>query len=228
MTACVQTLPSLVIPSSPRIPKFYLKKPTSNIQETKEDFRVTVKHFQKKFPTLSSLYSSNNSNARQMTDNSNLWSYGTPYLVKLLFSGNLSKAFFDEICKACETTERKRQKKQPTEDGEEPKQIWLPKNKVKLRESGRRTEQRILEARLRHKDYLENVSIRAEKLRNKTEVIRLKKAGEMGRGKTIALERMQKEQIRPSRLIQRQVRSPLIIQSIKHKVFELTEPLPTC
>lgn len=223
-TACVQNLPCVPLRNTHEVPKFYKKtKKLPNVHETKEDFCGAVKKFHNKYPTLTSLYT-NEETKRKLTDQSNLWSYGTPFLVKLLFTGNLPKSFFDDICKASENSKKRSQTMQSSEPRvKSGRELWHPKDHSRLRESGRRVEQKIFEARMRHLEHMENVSLRAEKRRIRTEEVLLRKAGELEKGKKAYIEKLEKKWKRPGRLIKRECQSRPTIKTPDDPVFQLTE-----
>jgi hypothetical protein len=82
----------------------------------------------------------------------------------------------------------------------------LPKDKIKLRETGRQVEKLILDARFRRKKYLENVAERVQKSREcQADVIRMNKYMEIRNGKSACLGKMEGQQKQPCRLIKREV-----------------------
>lgn len=84
------------------------------------------------------------------------------------------------------------------------RELWQPKDYTHLRECGRRVEQKILEARIKHFEYMDTVSLRAEKRRLKSEEVRLRKAGELEKGKRAYIEKMEKKWKRPGRYVKRE------------------------
>ena len=196
MATRVHILPYVVVPKSPN-----------------QNFRATINlnQFEKKYHALTALYQSeNNINYRQLTFRPKSWSYGDRDLVKFLITGYLPKSGFHEKWKASERRKTKTNKISPTdkEEGlqENIPELWSPKDKIKLRETGRQVEKLILDARFRRKKYLENVAERVQKSREcQADVIRMNKYMEIRNGKSACLGKMEGQQKQPCRLIKREV-----------------------
>jgi hypothetical protein len=114
-----------------------------------------------------------------------------------LITVNLPKSIFGETRKLSET--RKTETKKITSNNEkvwqekisEPK-LWSLKDKIKLQDTGRQIEPRIMEIRHRRQQHLQNVAERARR-HNRAEMTRRKKALEMRRGECLLV----KDQISP-------------------------------
>jgi hypothetical protein len=197
MATRVHILPYVVVPKSPN-----------------QNFRATINlnQFEKKYHALTALYKSEiNTNYRQLTFHPKSWSYGDRDLVKFLITGYLPKSGFHEKWKASERRKTKTKKISPTdkEEGlqENIPELWSPKDKIKLRETGRQVEKLIMDARFRRKENLEYVAERVQKLRNclQADVIRMNKVLEIRIGKSACLGKMEGQQKHPGRLIKRKV-----------------------
>lgn len=205
MATRAQILPSVVVPKSPHQSKYEGGKP-----HVQENFRgaINLNQFEKKYHALAALYTSENTtNYRQLTFRPKSWSYGNRDLVKFLITGYLPKSAFYEKWKGSERRKRKTKKISPTgkEKGlqENTPPLWSPKDKIKLRETGRQVEKRILDARFRRKENLENVAERVQKSRNcQADEIRMNKVIRMG--KSACLSKMEGHQEHPGLSIKRE------------------------
>ena len=190
MAACVKILPCILISKNAHSSNFYskTKRPTSFVQETKEKIN----------PVLPSVYTGNNTtNVLHLKKNSNPRSYEAADLNKKLITVNLPKSIFGETRKLSETRKTETIKKTPNNE-----KVWQekisesklrsPEDKIKLQDTGRQIEPRILETSHRRQQHLQNVAERAQR-HNQAEVARRKKALEMRRGECLLV----KDQLSP-------------------------------
>jgi len=211
MATRVQILPSVVIPKSPHQSKFERKKP--HVEENFSE-AINLNQFEQKYHVLTALYSHRSeytTSYRQLTFRPKSWSYGNRDLVKFLITGYLPKSAFYEKWKASERRKTKTKNISPTgkEEGlqENIPELWSPKDKIKLRETGRQVEKLILDARFRRKENLEKVAERVQKSRNfQADVIRMNKDLEIRIGNSACLGKMEEQQKHPGRLINREER----------------------
>jgi len=102
--------------------------------------------------------------------------------------------FFDETGKYFEpikTETKTKHKEKVLQENISDRKLWSPKDKIKLRDTGRQVATRILEARHRRKQHIGNSAKRAQKSRHsQTEVIKRKEALEMRRGKSECRDKM--------------------------------------
>lgn len=209
MAVRVQILPSVVVPRSPHQSTFERKK--THVQEN-FPAAVNLHQFEKKYHALTALYSHSGESTtsyRQLTFRPKSWSYGNRDLVKFLITGYLPKSAFYEKWKASERRKTRTKKISPTgkEEGlqENITELWSPKDKIKLRETGRQVEKLIMDARFRRKENLENVAERVQKSRNcQADVIRMNKGLGIRTGKSACLDKMEGQQKHPDRLINRE------------------------
>ena len=196
MTTCYQALPSFNIPgySGNRTNSRCYDYVREN-EATEFPIQVSSYAFQSRFPPISQLQADSIQKRKLPGNMSHLWSYGTPFLLKLLFSGNLPKAFYDEICRQNLPNKRNfKHLSEQCEKGNEKVELWEPKDATRIRELGRRVEQRIIEARLRQKETSKNLwEQKSEERRKRTEAVLLRKAGFMESGKRAYIEKIEKQ-----------------------------------
>lgn len=124
----------------------------------------------------------------------NYWSYGTSYLVTLLFNGRLPQSFLKEVCHNHGKKENKgdlittgqaytlRQKRK--------KELWEHKDHKKLQESARRVEQKVMLARQRQRTRHDSIASKIHETKERGEKILLTKEGMMERGKRAFLNKL--------------------------------------
>jgi hypothetical protein len=95
------------------------------------------------------------------------------------------------------------------------RKLWSPKDKIKLRDTGRQVATCILEARHRRKQHTDNSAKWAQKSRHsRTEVIGLEEALEMRRGKSECRDKMERQKIHPGGSIIRECNNLSFIRLI--------------
>lgn len=228
MASCQQPLSSLVIPSLDIQFNGLGNYKISEIPEEVSDaLHANSKAFQNRFPPISHIQVQNSQRRKLPGNFSNLWSYGTPFLVKLLFSGHLPQTFFDELCSAVQDpVNRRRLWHRKETHVERNKELWEPKDFYRLREQGRHTDQRILQARLRHKErLLQTQNAKHEHSRERTEAVLLKKAGTMNTGMKSYLNKieLQAEKLRVLRKIKRAPPRDREASAKPASIFNLTD-----
>ncbi|OWF52221.1 uncharacterized protein LOC110448037 [Mizuhopecten yessoensis] len=131
----------------------------------------------------------------------NYWSYGTSYLVTLLFNGRLPNSFLKEVCHGPikpikkEKVEKKESvTKQPcTSTFHRKKELWEPKDHKKLKEDARRVEQRVMLARGRQRTRHDSISAKIHEFKAREENILLRKEEIMARGKRAFLSKLKSQ-----------------------------------
>ncbi|KAK3108636.1 hypothetical protein FSP39_012204 [Pinctada imbricata] len=100
MTTCCSTTQPFPSPKQDRrrTGSRQTKRETSN-EDTEFPIQVSSYAFRSRLPRISQVQAENIQRRKLPVNMSHLWSYGTPFLLKLLFSGNLPKPFYDEICR---------------------------------------------------------------------------------------------------------------------------------
>ncbi|XP_060079281.1 uncharacterized protein LOC132558703 [Ylistrum balloti] len=123
----------------------------------------------------------------------NYWSYGTSYLVTLLFNGRLPKSFLKEVCHS----HNKKEKEDLSAVGQEytprhkrKKELWEPKDYKKLQEDARRTEQKVMLARWRQRTRHDSISAKIHETKEREENVLLAKEEIMERGKRAFLNKL--------------------------------------
>lgn len=223
-----QPLPSLIIPGF-KIPLNGIGEYNINgvTEEISNGIQANSKAFQNRFPPISHLQVQNNQRRKAPGNFSNLWSYGTPFLVKLLFTGNLPQTFFDELCSAIQDpVNRKKLWHRKETHVEKSKDLWEPKDWARLRDQGRHVVLKIIDARLRQKEkMLQTQNAMQEHSRERTEAVLMKKAGMMSSGKKSYLNKIeqQAEKIRHTRRIKRAPTRETETPHIPASIFNLTD-----
>lgn len=121
----------------------------------------------------------------------NYWSYGTSYLVTLLFNGQLPSSFLKEVCHGHINKEKPAKTNQPCSPlYKRQKELWEPKDHKKLQITARRIEQKVMQARLRQRERYDAISSKIHTTIDRDEDILLAKGGTMERGKRAYLDKL--------------------------------------
>ncbi|XP_033762866.1 uncharacterized protein LOC117344282 [Pecten maximus] len=123
----------------------------------------------------------------------NYWSYGTSYLVTLLFNGRLPNSFLKEVCHSHikkESEDLTATGQQYTPKHKRKKELWEPKDYKRLQEVARRTEQKVMVARWRQRTRHDSISSKIHETKEREEKILLTKEGMMERGKRAFLNKL--------------------------------------
>lgn len=207
MTAIYQRLPSFKIPENPSYASEYCSQYVSrqssllaegfNIYGSPE-IKSDENKDQQRLPPINRFHGFGKGSGPP------LWAYGTPQLtpqlIQLVFGGNVPKIYgkqwqidknicnFPKVGKNSQSVDRKTE-------------LWYPKNWKKCQVDGRRTEQKILNARWRQRQIFDAISLKLNENRKPAENVLLKKAGTMERGKQAYLAKMDKnaEKIKQNR-----------------------------
>ncbi|XP_046569889.1 uncharacterized protein LOC124278204 [Haliotis rubra] len=116
----------------------------------------------------------------------------TPPVVRLLFTGRLPLKFFTDICYGRSTsTPPYRYKPKPDQHMQREKELWEPKGDVK--NACRRIYISIHEARLRHKQRMEQIQERAQQHHKKVEAVFLRQREMENKGLSSYFKKMERE-----------------------------------
>ncbi|XP_071108556.1 uncharacterized protein [Haliotis cracherodii] len=119
--------------------------------------------------------------------------YGTaPPAVRLLFTGRLPLNFFTDICYGrCTSTSLRNSKTAPKTQRERERELWEPKREVKS--ACRRSSIAIQEARLRHKQRIEQIQERAHQHHKQVEAVLLRHTEMEDKGSSSYIKKLERE-----------------------------------